>query len=164
MEEEKPVWQGNPSQLLNLHVFLMCLLLGGVLIFGAIYFREKLGAPWPYVIGALALIPFGVAIARYLQTKFWRYELTSERLRIRRGVLSRRTDEIELYRVKDYVLSEPFVLRMFGLGDIVLTTTDDANRTVLLKAVRRPTSLRDEIRKHVEVRRQVKGVRITEME
>ena len=164
MEEEKPVWQGNPSQILNLHVFLMCLLLGGVLIFGAIFFRQNLTAPWPYVIGALALIPFGVAIARYLQTRFWRYELTSERLRIRRGVLSRRTDEIELYRVKDYVLSEPFVLRMFGLGDIVLTTTDDANRTVLLKAVHRPTALRDEIRKHVEVRRQVKGVRITEME
>jgi len=164
MEEEKPVWQGTPSQLLNLHVFLMCLLLGGVLLFGAIHFRQSLASPWPYVIGALALIPFGVAIARYLQTRFWRYELTSERLRIRRGVLSRRTDEIELYRVKDYVLSEPFVLRMFGLGDIVLTTTDDANRTVLLKAVHRPTALRDEIRKHVEARRQVKGVRITEME
>ena len=164
MEEEKPVWQGNPSQLLNLHIFLMCLLLGGVLLFAAIYFRQNLSAPWPYVIGGLALIPFGVALARYLQTKFWRYELTSERLRIRQGVLSRRTDEIELYRVKDYVLSEPFALRMFGLGDIVLTTTDDANRTVLLKAVRRPTSLRDEIRRHVEVRRQVKGVRITEME
>jgi uncharacterized membrane protein YdbT with pleckstrin-like domain len=149
MEEEKPVWQGNPSQLLNLHIFLMCLLLGGVLLFGAIYFRQNLSAPWPYVIGGLALIPFGVALARYLQTKFWRYELTSERLRIRQGVFSRRTDEIELYRVKDYVLSEPFALRMFGLGDIVLTTTDDANRTVLLKAVRRPTSLRDEIRRHV---------------
>jgi uncharacterized membrane protein YdbT with pleckstrin-like domain len=164
MEEEKPVWTGNPSQILNLHVFLMCLLLGGVLIFGAIFFRQNLGAPWPYVIGALALIPFGVAIARYLQTRFWRYELTSERLRIRRGVLSRRTDEVELYRVKDYVLSEPFALRMFGLGDIALTTTDDANRSVLLKAVHRPAALRDEIRKHVEVRRQAKGVRITEME
>jgi len=164
MEEEKLVWHGNPSQLLNLHIYLMCLLLGGVLLFGAIYFRENLTSPWPYIIGALALIPFGVAVARYLQTKFWRYELTSERLRIRRGVLSRRTDEIELYRVKDYVLNEPFALRAFGLGDIVLTTTDDANRTVLLKAVRKPTALRDEIRKNVEVRRQVKGVRITEME
>lgn len=164
MDEEKPVWQGNPSQLLNLHVFLICLLLGGVLIFGAVHFRGSLQPPWPYVIGGLALIPLGYALFRYLQTKFWRYELTSERLRIRRGVLSRRTDEIELYRVKDYVLSEPFALRMFGLGDIVLTTTDDANRTVLLKAIHRPGRLRDEIRKNVETRRQVKGVRITEME
>ena len=164
MDEEKSVWQGNPSQLLNLHVFLICLLLGAVLIFGAVHFRESLQSPWPYVIGGLAAIPLGYAFARYLQTKFWRYELTSERLRIRRGVLSRRTDEIELYRVKDYVLDEPFALRMFGLGDIVLTTTDDANRTVLLKAIHRPGRLRDEIRKNVETRRQVKGVRITEME
>lgn len=164
MEEEKIVWHGNPSQLLNLHVFLMCLLLAGVLIFGAVYFQQNLGTVGTWIVGGLAAIPLLVALGRYLQTRFWRYELTSERLRVRQGVLSRRTDEIELYRIKDYVLNEPFLLRVFGLGDVVLTTTDDANRTVLLKAVHRPTVLRDEIRRHVENRRQVKGVRITEME
>jgi len=31
------------------------------------------------------------------------------------GVLTRRTDELELYRVKDITLVEPFFLRLFGL-------------------------------------------------
>ena len=164
MEDEQAVWQGNPSQILNLHVFLLCALVAGGLLFAAFFFSATLGAPWMYVVGGLAVIPLAWAFVRFLQTKFWRYELTSERLRIRQGILSRRTDEIELYRVKDYVLNEPLALRMFGLGDIALTTTDDANRNVLLRAIRRPEALRDEIRKYVEIRRQVKGVRITEME
>lgn len=164
MEEEQAVWQGNPSQILNLHVFLLCALVASGLLCAAFFFSATLGSPWMYVVGGLAVIPLMWAFVRFLQTKFWRYELTSERLRIRQGILSRRTDEIELYRVKDYVLNEPLALRMFGLGDIALTTTDDANRNVLLRAIRRPEALRDEIRKYVEIRRQVKGVRITEME
>jgi uncharacterized membrane protein YdbT with pleckstrin-like domain len=164
MEDEKSVWEGNPSQLLNLHVFLLCLLVAGGLLFAAFFFREKLGVPGAYIVAGLAIVPVAFAFIRYLQTKFWRYELTSERLRVRQGIFSRRTDEIELYRVKDYVLHEPLGLRIFGLGDIALTTTDDANRNVLLKAVRRPSALRDELRKNVEIRRQAKGVRITEME
>jgi uncharacterized membrane protein YdbT with pleckstrin-like domain len=152
MDEETTVWQGHPSQILNLHIFLFCGLLAAGLIAVAYVFRQNLGVPTVYIVGGLAVIP--------LQ----RYELTSERLRLRRGVLSRQTDEIELYRVKDYVLHEPFVLRMWGLGDIVLTTTDDANPSVLLKAIEQPDALRDQIRKHVELRREAKRVRITEME
>lgn len=164
MEEEQSIWSGNPSQILNLHIFLLCLLAAGGLIGAAVYFRDDLKPAMMYVIAGLAVIPLAIAFVRYLQTKFWRYELTTERLRIRRGILSRTTDEIELYRIKDYVLHEPFAMRMVGLGDLAMTTTDDANRNVLLKAVRQPDQLRDQIRKHVEVRRQVKGVRITEME
>jgi hypothetical protein len=61
-------------------------------------------------------------------------------------------------------LREPFALRLWGVGDVALTTTDDANPSVLLKAVTRPDALRDQIRKHVELRREAKRVRITEME
>ena len=164
MDEETTIWQGHPSQILNLHIFLLCGLAAAGLLVAAVVFRENLGVPGAYVVGGVALIPFVFAFIKWLQVKFQRYELTSERLRIRRGIFSRTTDEIELYRVKDYVLREPFVLRLWGVGDIALTTTDDANPTVLLRAVHQPEGLRDQIRKHVEVRREVKRVRITEME
>ena len=115
-------------------------------------------------MGGAAVIPFLIAFVKWLQLKFIRYELTTERLRLRRGILSRSTDQVELYRVRDYVLQEPFVLRMFGAGDILLQTDDDTNPTVLLRAIPRPGWLRDEIRKNVEIRRDVKRVRITELE
>ncbi len=33
-------------------------------------------------------------------------------------------NELELYRVKDIVLNEPFLLRLVGLSNIVLVTSD----------------------------------------
>ena len=54
--------------------------------------------------------------------------------------------------------------RLFGLGNIILTTTDNANPTVTIAAVREASALRDQIRLHVEKCRQRKGVRITELE
>ena len=164
MDEEKTVWQGSPSQILNLHIFLLCGVAATGLLAAAILMRERLGSPEVYVVAAAAVIPLLIAFVKYLQIRFRRYELTTERLRIRNGILSRQTDEIELYRVKDYVLREPFSIRMFGLGDIAITTTDDANPNVLLRAVHRPSILRDELRKHVEQRREAKRVRITELE
>jgi uncharacterized membrane protein YdbT with pleckstrin-like domain len=164
MEEETTVWQGHPSQILNLHIFLLCGLVAAGLVVIAYVFRQNLGVPTVYIVGGAAIIPLLFALGKWLQVKFQRYELTSERLRLRCGVLSRKTDEIELYRVKDYVLHEPFMLRLWGLGDIVLTTTDDANPSVLLRAIDQPDALRDQIRKHVEQRREAKRVRITEME
>jgi uncharacterized membrane protein YdbT with pleckstrin-like domain len=164
MEEEQLVWQGSPSQILNLHIFLLCGLAMAGLIAVAYTFRHNLGVPMVYIVAGVAIIPLFIAFVKWLQIKFLRYELTTERLRLRRGVLSRSTDEVELYRVKDYVLQEPFLLRMFGVGDVVLQTNDDANPMVLLRAVHQPDSLRDQIRKHVEIRRDAKRVRITEME
>lgn len=164
MEEETTIWEGSPSQLLNMGVFLLCAVVAGGLIGAALVFWNKLPPPGPVIMAGLAAIPLLYAFARWLQIKCQRYHLTSERLRLRSGVLSRKTDEIELYRVKDYVLIEPFWLRLFGLSNLSLTTTDDANPQVFIRAVGEGDNLRDQIRKHVEICRERKNVRITEFE
>ncbi|MEZ5300332.1 MAG: PH domain-containing protein [Verrucomicrobiales bacterium] len=48
-------------------------------------------------------------------TKFYNYELTNERLKLSTGVLNRKTDVLELYRVKDMELEKPLHFRIFGL-------------------------------------------------
>jgi len=164
MDDETMIWEGNPSQLLNFGVFLLCGLIAGALIGVALVFWDRLTPPFPMVLAGLALLPILYALMQWLKIKCERYELTSERLRLRTGILSRKTDEIELYRVKDYVLVEPFWLRLFGLGNISLTTTDDANPRVTLRAVSEGDKLRDQVRKYVEICRQNKNVRITEFE
>ena len=50
-----------------------------------------------------------------------RYEITSERIKITTGYSPRQTNAMELYRVKDYTLKEPFFYRLFHLGNIYLT-------------------------------------------
>lgn len=87
------------------------------------------------------------------------YELTTERFRITRGILSKHIDELELYRVKDVTLHRPFVQRLFSLGTVVLDTSDQSTPQVTIPAVADIEWLRDEIRRHVETRRDSKGVK-----
>ena len=117
-----------------------------------------------FALAGAAILPVLFGAVQWLQNQCRRYRVTTERIHLRQGVLSRKTDDLELYRVKDYVLVEPFSLRMFGLGNLVLATTDDANPTMVLHAVSDVQTLRDQIRKHVEICRARKGVRIAELE
>lgn len=140
IDEEQTLWEGSPSQWIHFPVYLLCGLL------------------------SVLVVPLVYGIARWIQTRCRRYTITTQRIRLASGVFTRRTEEVELYRVNDYKLIEPFWLRLVGLGTIVLTTTDDANPTVRLEGLRNASALRDDIRRHVELCRDRKRVHIAELD
>lgn len=158
------MWDGTPSQIINLPVFILCALVAGALIGAAFLFRERLADTATYAIAGAALLPLFIAFGKWLRVKTTRYHLTSERLQMSCGIFSRKTEDLELYRVKDYQLYEPFLMRLFGLADVILTTMDDQNNAVCLKAIPDGKGLRDVVRKHVELCRDRKRVRVSEFE
>jgi len=136
MDEERVLWSGHPSHAKDLGYHLVCWLLSPL------------------------VIPLFMSLARYLETRFTRFEITSERIRITVGVLSRRMEELELYRVKDTSLAEPFLLRVFfKLGNLVLRTSDASHSVLVIPALPDVHQLREELRGCVEKIRQTKGVR-----
>jgi uncharacterized membrane protein YdbT with pleckstrin-like domain len=158
MSDEKAIFQGSPSQILNLNVFLGCGL-------GAIFLIVLSICVWPYALFLLLLpVPLGIAGWKWLEIKSRVYELTSERIKTSQGIFTRRTDELELYRVKDVTLVEPFFLRLCGLGNIVITTNDASTPSLTIPAVRGVRELREELRKNVEICRDKKRVRVAELE
>ena len=129
--DEKLIWNGGPSQVVNLLWFLSCVL----------------------------LITIPVAFWKWLVVKTTSYELTSERLRLRHGVLNRSIEQLELYRVRDFRVDQPFWLRLFSRANIVLNTSDQMHPVFLLRAVAGAEALMDQLRTHVEACRVRKGVR-----
>jgi len=90
---------------------------------------------------------------RFLFIRTTVYEITDEIIRFSRGIFFKRTDTVELFRVKDYILTRPFSLQVFGLMDLTLKTTDPENPVVWLRGI--PFSgLVDTIRVHVLAARQ----------
>lgn len=140
MTNEEVVWSGSPSQVLNLPAFVVC---------GLTFWL---------------VVPIFIAIWKWLVLRNTRYELTTQRLRVRRGVLNKELEELELYRVRDYRLEQPLILRIFALGNISITTTDVSQPVVILRAVRESEQVREMIRNHVEQCRAAKGVRTLDME
>jgi uncharacterized membrane protein YdbT with pleckstrin-like domain len=82
------------------------------------------------------------------------YQLTSNRLIMKHGVFTKITDQLELYRVKDYELEEPFYLRIFGIGNVKLITSDKSHPEAFLKAVKDAQDIFESLRHQVEKRRQ----------
>ena len=163
--DEPTIWEGHPSHVVNLPIYLLCGLIAGALLGGAILFHGGTVQPAiSYGLAGAALLPLLYALSKFIQNQSRRYQITTERIHFRHGVILRKTDELELYRVKDYVLVEPFFLRLFGLGNIILSTADVSNTNLVLRAVPQITTLRDQIRKNVELCRTRKGVRIAELE
>lgn len=125
-QTEQPIWAGSPSQVVNLPVYVVCALL------------------------CWLVIPVFYAVWRWLVLKNVRYELTSERLKLREGVLNKRLDEIELYRVRDYSLEQPLFIRLFGLSNITMRTADSSQPLVVLRAIHTGELVLEQLRRHVE--------------
>jgi uncharacterized membrane protein YdbT with pleckstrin-like domain len=156
MAEEKVIFRGSPSQILNADVLGISAVILAALIIGAIFL-----SPW-----VLAGLPIVLAFAgwKWIQLRCRVYELTNERLRVSHGVITRHTEELELYRVVDVSLVEPFFLRWLGLGNVVITTNDRSTPVITIPAIHSVRELREQLRTHVESCRDRKRVRLTELE
>jgi|TARA_B110000467_G_scaffold163956_1_gene191434 uncharacterized membrane protein YdbT with pleckstrin-like domain len=136
MAEEKTIWKGSPSQWINFTSFLSSIL--------------------------VVTIPF--VIWKWLTTKFTIIEVTNERIITETGVLSKTTDEVELFRVKDIRLDQPIFLRLVGLSNVLLITTDRTHGVVKIEGVTNGKELRESLRSAVDVRRDKKRVREVDFE
>ena len=72
------------------------------------------------------------------------------------------TEDLELYRVRDTRLEQNLWERMFGLGEIVLFTSDASTPEIHLHYIRDAGRVRELIRKLAEARRDAKRVRTFE--
>ncbi len=103
---ETVIWKGNSSQWIHMGYYMFCILLAAGCVVGAI-FTHGLA-----LIGLL--VPVLMWVIRWLTTKSTLYTLTSERLLIAHGIFNRREENLELYRVRDYSVEQPFSLRVIA--------------------------------------------------
>lgn len=169
--EEKPVWKGSPSHWTRFGTYLFWTLVlvalaaaGGWLRLGKCAFLGSWGPPIGLGVLALLVVPLFVLLRAFLVTRTTRYELTTQRILSSTGVFSRRTDNLELYRVDDLNVIQPFFLRLAGLANLVVVTSDKTTPTLTLAGLRDANALRDTMRKHVEECRDRKRTRVVDMD
>jgi hypothetical protein len=90
------------------------------------------------------------------------YTVTNERVRVERGVLSRRTDDIELVRLQDIDLSQGLTERMMNVGDITLRGSGAAELVLVLRNVREPDRVQEIIRRAMLEARRRHGLQFRE--
>ena len=76
-----------------------------------------------------------------------RYVVTTERVRIYRGLIGRTIDDIELVRLQDIDFMQNAGERILGIGDIHLRGADPSTPEVTLRNVHQPEEVRELIRR-----------------
>lgn len=86
------------------------------------------------------------------------WTLTGDQLCYKRGVIARRIDYLELYRVTDYLVKESVLERLLGLCSFYVVSTDATSPILHIYGIPHLLWLQREIRKRVEQQRKEKRI------
>lgn len=93
------------------------------------------------------------------------YRVTTQRIVIESGLFSKKLEQLDLYRVNDFVVERPFSQRVLGTGNLRMTTFDKSTPVVELLGLKTDVvALYEKTRAAVEAIKQSRGVRMLDME
>lgn len=98
-----------------------------------------------------------IYIYKVMYIKTSQYLISAEQIQYRRGIFSLEIDYIELYRVKDFKIRKPFLMRLISAMEILLETSDKTHPLIQICGVE-SNNLVDIIRGRVEANRMNKRV------
>lgn len=139
----------------------------GIVVIGLAGFAATIATAGDW--GAWPLVLTGIAVAavlvKWLANLAATYEITPERLIIRRGLIMKSIDEIELYRIKDVRLNFSLLNQAVGIGRLTLSSSDETTRSgdLVIHEVPNARTRREELRRLVDQARQRRRVREIDM-
>jgi len=97
-------------------------------------------------LGVCLAAAFYIAI-RIIHLRMVYYEVTPDRVEWSRGILDRKVDNLDIFRVIDLKLRRSAIDCILGIGAVVLTTTDKSDPEFTFEKVYNPRRLYDVIKK-----------------
>ncbi|MBN1344953.1 MAG: PH domain-containing protein [Phycisphaerae bacterium] len=162
--EERELWSGRTSvkffygKLLLLGAISIMLLVAGIML------RGTVKANWP-IWGALLLIAAGAValLVKVIYVKLrWRYRLTTTRLFVGDGILTRRVDQVDLVRVNDVSVTQRLIDRLTNVGSVtVICPSDKSDERLLIRGIDDPHQVAEYIHREMRAIRDRRGL-ITE--
>jgi len=154
-DTEEDVWQGGYSPRAMVGTWLAI----GVVSLVILAVSIATGAfSLPIALGVILLI-WAVAGLVYAWRRFGvHYELTTQRFVHQTGILTRRTDRIEVIDIDDVSFTQGPIERIFSVGKIVLTSSDRSDPVLSMIGiadVKKVAGLIDDIRRKERRRRSV---------
>jgi len=114
----------------------------------------------------LAILTLGL----WLLPRLWHrasklYRITTRRIVVETGVLSKRLEQIDLYRIADYTVDRPFLQRVMGTGNLLLKTFDKSTPELDVREIKTDVvALYEKLRVATEAEKAKRGVRMVDYE
>jgi uncharacterized membrane protein YdbT with pleckstrin-like domain len=122
-ETEKDLFAGHPAVIYSIGQFVPFLAVI-VLAVAVGWFHADIGLGIGYVLlGALVLC--GIVWLRYfLRSWSMHFEITTQRIKLERGLLSKVQESLELFRIDHFELRKPLGMRLLGQASLRIFSSD----------------------------------------
>jgi len=123
LETEKDLFAGHPALFYSVGQFVP-FLIATALAVAIGYFHTELHVNLLYVL--LGYVVAGAAICVYylVQSLGTFFEITTQRIRLERGLLSKVQENLELFRLDHFELHKPLGMRLLGQASLRLFSSD----------------------------------------
>lgn len=114
----------------------------------------------------LAIVTLGISVlVGFFRTRGLHYKITTQRVVIESGIFSKRMEQIDLYRIVDYVVERPLSQRIMGTGNIVLEAMDKTTPEIRIDGVKTDVvALYERLRYCTEQEKRKRGVKVLDVE
>ena len=121
--------------------------------FPDILFSMLIGISTIYLHYKIMLIPaaslFIMAAYKYLYIINQKYYITAEQIIYEQGILSKTTQYLEMYRIRDYIVTQDLSMRLLDVMQLTLLTYDKGEPVLVMKGIPK-SDLAQVIRNHVQ--------------
>lgn len=156
---ETDLWKGRTSWMHysgRMAIWFVVVVVAGVLLFmnsgeGKSMTFGTAFLVWVLTVLVSALIVIGKVALVVIGTN---YRLTTQRLFIERGILSKTVDQTELMRVDDVRLHKSVMDRIFGLGSVAIVSTDATDKQIVVPGISDSDKVSESIRSRMRKLRQ----------
>ena len=98
-----------------------------------------------------------------LPITFTKYSMSDDRIFCEKGLLNMKLEEILLYRVRDISMKITLGQRIFGVGSILLQSSDKTAPVLEIKNVKNPRQVKEMIHQQVEQVKEQRRMRFGEV-
>jgi len=105
---------------------------------------------WYWILGILTIWILGLGLVfivlGVLKMYSWRYEVTTERVKVTKGLISRSSREADLEKIQDILVQQKFWGRILNYGDVSFNTSGSAGYEIVFNNVSDPNGLKEKFR------------------
>jgi uncharacterized membrane protein YdbT with pleckstrin-like domain len=144
-DAERDLFVGHPAVIYSIGQFLPFLAVAAVA--AAIgYFHADIGVDIGYVILGF-LVVCGI-ICLWLYIKSWKrhFQITTQRIKLETGLLSKKQESLELFRIDHFELGKPLGMRLLGQAWLHLYSSDAELESFSIYGIPNLEALADELR------------------
>ena len=98
-----------------------------------------------------------------LPLSFTKYEIYDDKLVLRKGFFKTTVDETMIYRIMDIKLIRTLGQKLFGVGSVVLMSSDKSHPTLELKSIKQSEAVRNFLSELVDKQRTARGISSREL-